>query len=60
MCGLVGDASSAGPPPVLHWQVGVSPTGQSRVENSILTSLFGYLAEMILFLLVIIQMKLTC
>ena len=58
MCGLAGDTLSAGPPPVLHWWVGVSLTGQPRVEHSILTSLRSP-AETVLFLLVITQMKLT-
>ena len=59
MCGLVGDALSAGCPPGLYLQVGVSPTGQPSRDHSILTSLFGSPAETVLLLLVITQMKLT-
>ena len=59
MCRLVGDALSTGPPPGLYWQVGVSLTGQPSGDHSILTSLFGSPAEMVLLLLVITQMKLT-
>ena len=59
MCGLAGDALSAGPPPELHQWVGVSLTGKLSGDHSILTSLFGSLAEMVLLLLVITQTKLT-
>ena len=58
MCGLVGDALSTGSPPELHWQVGISLTGQPNGDHSALTSLFGSLAKTVLPHLVITLTKL--
>ena len=56
---MAGDALSTGPPPGLHQQAGVSPTGQPNGDHSILTPLFRSLSKMVLPCQVFTQMKLT-